>query len=114
MEQGCKDIKHIFGKNLKFQRELRNITQEKFAEMIEVGPPALSKIECGKSYPKPETIEKIIKILNIKPHLLFIDNDSIDIDEAYKDMLKRIETLKRDEKLFRSAYDFVVSLTESI
>lgn len=106
------DIKEIFGKNIKKARESRGYTQEKFAELIGIGTPALSKIECGKSYPTLKTIEKIISILDIQPALLYVANSDIDIDVAYKEILERIEILKNNKTLFKMAYDYICELTK--
>lgn len=109
------DIKKIFGNNVKKTRELQGITQEKLAELIGIGIPALSKIECGKSYPNPITISKIIEILNIKPYLLYIEEDAnFDLEKAYPEVLSRIEALKSNKKLFKRAYDFILQLTNDL
>ena len=84
-----KDIKKIFGENVKIYRELKGFSQEKLAEKIGIGVPALSNIECGKSYPLEAT-------------------------DAYNDMLKKLEKLKGNKSLFKRAYDFVVQLTQNL
>lgn len=106
------DIKEIFGKNVKRTRKARGLSQEKFAELLGIGTSALSKIECGKSYPTQQTIEKIIDVLNVKPSLLFICDEDINIEEAYKDILCRIENLKNNKELFKLAYNFIIELTK--
>lgn len=106
------DIKNIFGKNVKVNRKARGFSQEKFAELLGIGTPALSRIECGKSYPTPQTIEKIIEVLNIKPSLLFICEDDINIEKAYNEIIDRIKKLKNNKKLFKVAYDFIIELTK--
>ena len=80
------DIKEIFGKNLRREREKRNLSQEKFAELIDIGIPALSKLECGKSYPKTQTLQKIIDVFKISPHVLYVTDDDFDVNTAYDDM----------------------------
>ena len=42
-----KDIDSLVGANIKRERERANFTQEKFAEMIGIGPKSLSAIERG-------------------------------------------------------------------
>ena len=61
------DIREIIGNNVFKARKIRNLSQEQFAEMINIEPSALSKIENGKSYPSQQTIENIIYALKIKP-----------------------------------------------
>lgn len=70
------DIRKIFGNNVKKYRELRGWTQEEFIEKIGIGPSAISNIECGKSFPLPSNINKIIEVLNVEPGLLFTSNSN--------------------------------------
>ncbi len=108
------NIKNILGKNIKKAREARNISQEKFSELIGIGASALSKIESGKSYPTIQTLEQIVKILKIKPYILYITDEDFNIDTAYKDILIRIEKLKNDKTSFKSAYEFICELTNKL
>lgn len=110
----CIDIKKLFGKNLKKAREIRNLSQDKFSELIGIGASALSKIERGKSYPNPQTIEKIIQILKIKLYTLYLSEEDININEAYNDLLIRINKLKKNKELFKLVYDYVCNLSQNI
>ena len=56
--------KNLIYKNL-------NITQETLAELINMDITSLSKIETGRNYPQPETIEKIANALNVDISQLF-------------------------------------------
>ena len=99
------DIKAIFGKNLRREREKRNLSQEKFAELIDIGIPALSKLECGKSYPKTQTLQKIIDVFKISPHVLYVTDDDFDVNTAYDDMLSRLKTIKQNKEIFKLVYE---------
>ncbi len=109
-----KDLKKIFGNNVKKLRELKGFSQEKLAEMIGVGIPALSNIECGKSYPLESTFVKLIETFEIEPYLLYIDESDFDINEAYSEMISKLEKLKTNKSLFKRVYDFVTQLTCNI
>ena len=79
------DIKKLFGQRLKELRIKKGLTQEQLAELINVGDRNLSKIECGKSFVKAETIAKIIIALNIQPKELFdfsLPDEDISAKEA--------------------------------
>ena len=104
----------ILGQNIRNARKLRNISQDKFAEMLGVETATLSKIECGKSNPTPETIEKIIEVLNINPYLLYMSDEDINIDEVHPKMIKILEKLKQNKSLYRKAYDFILELSQGI
>ena len=106
-----KNIKKIFGKNLKFYRKNRGFTQEAFAEKIGIETSNLSKIECGKSFPRIETIEKIVKVLDIEPYILYISEKNIDVESAYKDAVKKLDKLKEKPEIFKRVYDFICELS---
>ncbi len=108
------NLNTILGKNIKKAREARNLSQDKLSELIGIGASALSKIESGKSYPTKQTLEKIIKILDIKPCILYISNDNFNIDEAYKDLLIKVEKLKNNQDSFKCAYEFICELTNNL
>ncbi|MBR1424936.1 helix-turn-helix transcriptional regulator [bacterium] len=96
------DIKKLFGKRVKELRIKKGYTQEKLAELIDVGERNLSKIECGKCFVKAETIAKLLYALDVNSSELFdfslfqedlakkenlknaIDNDLVDIDLMYR------------------------------
>ena len=61
------NFKQAFGRNLKQIRKFRNITQEALAEMIEIHPRQVSKIETGDHFPNSSTLENICIALSISP-----------------------------------------------
>ena len=65
------NIKKLLGKRIKEIRKSKNLTQDKVAEMIDIETTSLSNIENGKYYPTADNLEKIIKVLDIKPYKLF-------------------------------------------
>lgn len=46
----------VFGENLQFYRKQKNMTQEQFAEQLEVSRQTISKWEAGATYPEMEKI----------------------------------------------------------
>ena len=54
----------LLGKRIKEIRESKNLKQVELANMIDIEPTNLSKIEKGAHLPKNETINKIAKVLN--------------------------------------------------
>ncbi len=108
------DIRKIIGNNVLNARKIRNLSQEQFAEMINIEPSALSKIENGKSYPSQQTLENIICALKIKPDVLFKTEEKIDIEKAYKELLVQLEQIKQNEELFTKVYYKIQELTSNI
>ena len=65
------NLKIKLGQRIKSLRKNSNITQETLAELINMDITSLSKIETGRNYPQPETIEKIANALNVDIAQLF-------------------------------------------
>lgn len=59
------------GKRIQEIRKKRKLTQEQVAEYVGLETSSISNIENGKYFPTVENLEKIIKILNIKPAEIF-------------------------------------------
>lgn len=57
--------KHLFGRNIKAERVRKNITQEQFAEMIDMSLSYVSKLEQGLTTPTAFVLFKMSNILNI-------------------------------------------------
>lgn len=66
-----KSISVLLGKRIKEIRESKNIKQVNLANMIDIEPTNLSKIEKGIHLPKEETINKILVALNTDINNLF-------------------------------------------
>lgn len=64
-------LKTKLGVRIQEIRKSKNMTQEKLAEAIGLNVPNLSNIERGKKFVSAETLEKIIKALNINESELF-------------------------------------------
>lgn len=60
-----------FGQRLKTLRKAYGISQEKFAEKLNLSTNTISTIETGKSFIKYPTLKNICKALNIEPEELF-------------------------------------------
>ncbi len=66
-------------KNLKYFRRLRNLSQSQLAEACGLTANYIGEIEIGRKFPSADTMEKIVKVLNIQPETLFsqINHDDI-------------------------------------
>ena len=64
-------LKEKLGARIQEIRKLQNLTQERLAEKIGLDTPNLSNIERGKRFLSAETLEKIVKALNITEKELF-------------------------------------------
>lgn len=68
---------NTFGEKLKQIRLSKGLSQAKLAEMADVHEKHISKIETGRFHPNFETLNKILKALDLK--LEDIENDISDV-----------------------------------
>ena len=68
-------LKTILGKNVKYHRYRKNLTQERLAEILEVSPNYVGRLERGQHSPSLDKIERIAKALGIKALELFLERD---------------------------------------
>ena len=71
-------LKSQFGRRIRSLRKLRDLTQEQLAEMAEMSPEYIGKIERGQSSPSFESIAYLAKALDVSPRILF---DFSNLDE---------------------------------
>ena len=64
-------LKQKFGKRLREIREQRRLTQEQFAETLDLSVDFLSLIERGRNAPSFETLDRIAKRLRMSVSDLF-------------------------------------------
>ena len=92
------DNKKLIGKRIKEIRKVKNFTQEKLAELIEIETGSLSAIESGRHYPSLPTLIKIAEVLNVEVKSIFEFKQHLSVAEK-KDFIKNnIEKLS-DENL---------------
>lgn len=90
------DFKKSFGEKLKRLRKNKNLTQEQLAEMIDIDPRNLSRIEVGSSFVKAETLEKILKALDVTTEQLFANDHIREPEELLKDINKYLNIAKNN------------------
>ena len=64
-------LKKKFGKRVKELRKSLKLTQEQMAEMVNLEPPNVSKMENGLHFPLPDKIEKLAIALQVDIKELF-------------------------------------------
>ncbi len=83
---------------------MRGYTQEKFAEMIDITPRNLNRIESGENFVSSDTLDKILSILNVSAEVLFSFEHLKDEQEMIKEMHSFIDTIKINPDKFEKAY----------
>ena len=94
-------IKNLFGKRIKELRKERSLTQEKLAELIGIDTRNLIKIENGETFPRVNTVDKLIEVFDITPDEI-LKTEHLKDTEILKN--KIIDKLNSDEKLVRMIY----------
>lgn len=71
-------LKSLLIYNIKYYRYVKNISQEKLAELSMLSPRYITDIERGLHCPTIDKLEAISKSLDIEPYILF---QNLDRDE---------------------------------
>ena len=107
------NLKQILGEKIKRKRKQRGLTQEQLAEKIDISTRNLSNIEIGLNYPKAETLEKILKSLNITTEELFANNHIKSKEELVSEIKKYVEIIKDDQYKLELIYKILKSVIEA-
>lgn len=70
-----KDIKELFGYNIKRLRKSKNLSQMELANRLDMHFTFISDIETGKKWVSPETIAKIASLLNVEPYQFMLPKE---------------------------------------
>jgi transcriptional regulator with XRE-family HTH domain len=73
---GGKELRAVFGNNVKLYRCRRNWSQSNLAEYADISLNFLGDIERGKKWPHPDTLAKLADALEIKVYELFLEEDT--------------------------------------
>jgi transcriptional regulator with XRE-family HTH domain len=88
------EIKDILGRNIKYFRFHRQLSQADLAEKADISVTFLSNIERGKMFPKVETLSRITRGLDVEVHELFradlVPGDNKIINRLSEDITKNI------------------------
>lgn len=98
------DIKKELGLNIKKFRKKKKLTQEQFAELINIAPRTLYGIENGKNFVTAETLEKIIKVLDITSVDLFTEEKALTPQEIIDYSKINIEKLITEPEKLNLVY----------
>ncbi len=105
------DIKKIFGEKIKRLRKSKNLTQEQLAEMINIAPKNLSKIEVGACFVSAETLENLVVALDTTTEELFANNHIKLQDELLAGIYENLNKVNCNQKKLELIYkiiDFIV------
>ena len=92
------NLKQKLGKRIQELRKSQSMTQEKLAEKINMDITSLSKIETGRNYPQPETVEKIANAFGIEVEQLFMFGKNFTNEDYINAINKNILFIRNNEE----------------
>jgi transcriptional regulator with XRE-family HTH domain len=101
------NIKKTLGEKIKRVRKQRGLTQEKLAELIDIAPRNLSKIEVGACFVTAETLEKLLVALDISTEELFANDHIKEPDELLADINSKLKSIKSDQQKLETIYKMI-------
>jgi len=107
-----KEIRAIFGENIRMFRNRRNWSQADLAEFANISINYLGDIERGKKWPHPETLSRLAEALDINVHELFM-TEKMDLTIGSKLLMKRFlkdVSLTVNKSLFMSINQSIESV----
>lgn len=104
------NLKSKLGLRIKYLRKSQNITQEKLAELINMDITSLSKIETGRNYPQPDTLEKISNALGVEVFNLFTFAENLSAKDYLDGINKNLQILKDNEEKMKLLYKITLDL----
>ena len=101
------DIKKTFGEKIKRLRKAKNLTQEQLAEMINIAPKNLSKIEVGTCFVSAETLENLVIALDTTTEELFANNHIKLPEELLAGIYKNLNTISKNQGKLELIYKII-------
>ena len=101
------DIKKTFGEKIKRLRKAKNLTQEQLAEMVNIAPKNLSKIEVGASFVSAETLDNLVVALDTTTEELFANNHIKLPEELLSGIYKNLDKVGNNQKKLELIYKII-------
>lgn len=104
-----KNFKKLIGERVRYYRNLRNLTQEQLAEIMEFNTKSISLLENGHNYIALNKVPKLCEALDIEPYQLFIfDKRNVRTENIKADIQEILNTM--DNKKLKLAYNLLYAL----
>ena len=85
-----KNVKEIFGRNIKYYRKKQRLSQEKLAEKLGITTKHLSTIETGATFVSAELLEKLTREFSVSASALFYSADDFANDDNFYSKIDQI------------------------
>ncbi len=100
-----KDINIEIGRRIKNARETAGLTQDRFAELIDMGPKNLSSVERGQVGISIATLQRICRVLSISSDQILFESKT---DNNPSELAERLSRLTPQQ--YQIANDFQINL----
>jgi len=107
-------VKKLLGEKIKRVRKMRGYTQEQFAEMINITPRNLCRIEAGESFVTSDTLDNILNALSIPADILFSYEHLKSDKEMLADIYTYIDKIKTNREQFERTYRLLRTIAEDV
>jgi len=105
------DIKRELGNKIKRLRQKKGITQEQLAEMANISLRTLGGIEIGKNFMTAQTMETLIRCLDVSLGELFNAEHLQPTKDLVKELHLLIDSVKDDSDKVEELYKVFRALT---
>lgn len=105
------DIKKELGLKIKRIRQKEGLTQEQFAEKINIATRTLAGIEIGESFVSAQTIENILNYTNVTFEDFFISSHLRPIEDLLFDINQYLDKIKDDREKVENIYKVIKALS---
>ena len=104
------DVKKELGLKIKRLRQKEGLTQEQFAEKLNIATRTLAGIEIGESFVSAQTIENILSFSDISFEDFFISSHLRPTEDLLNDIYSYLDKVKDDREKVESIYKVVKAL----
>ena len=105
------DVKKELGLKVKRLRQKEGLTQEQFAEKLNIATRTLAGIEIGESFVSAQTIENILSYADISFEDFFISSHLRPTEDLLNDIYIYINKIKNDREKIENIYKVVKALS---
>ena len=84
------DTKRTFGKNLKFYRKAKKLSQEQLSEKVDISIKHLSSIERGLTSVSSDLLEKLAISVNVPVFYFFVNEKDVFCNDVMLNTIDRI------------------------
>lgn len=107
-----KEINVLMGEEIRKAREAAGLTQEKFGELVDLGPKNVSDIERGVTGITVSTLKRICQTLPVSPDTILFGNQVSDTVDELADRLRHLspEELKLVKDFLNTVFEMFAVL----